>query len=102
MQITNGLQQDLLDTFPSSDRKAIHERTSDYAVVGIRVVIAQVELERRTQNALSAHCEGLDDITSRADSRVEKDGQPSGSLGSTDFARAHDLVKRVQGANCAV
>ena len=102
MQITDGLQQDLLDTFLSSDRKAMHERTSDYAAIGIRVVIAQVELEGRTQNALSAHCEGFDNITSRADSRVKKDGQPSGLLSSTDFARAHDLVKRVQGPNRAV
>jgi hypothetical protein len=59
-------------------------------------------MTRLTQDALSAYREGLDNITSRADSRVEKHGQLSGLLGSADFARAHNLVECVQGANRAV
>ena len=59
-------------------------------------------MTRLTKDALGAYRKGLDDITSRADSRVEKNGQLSGPLGSTDFARAHDLVECVQGTNRAV
>lgn len=59
-------------------------------------------MTRLTKDALSAYREGLDDITSRADSRVEKNGQLSGPLGSADFARAHNLVECVQGANRTV
>lgn len=59
-------------------------------------------MTRLTKDALSAYREGLDDITSRADSRVEKNGQLSGPVGSADFARAHNLVECVQGANRTV
>jgi len=59
-------------------------------------------MTRPTQDTLSTYREGLDNIASSADSRIEKNGQFSGPLGCADLARAHDVVKRIQRTDCAV